>query len=180
MHQRKIFIFLLQFVALSASSTVRASGSLCQNNEKVIFSCPVGHSKIVSICASGSMTNGGFVQYRFGQKNKAELTIPSSPKNEGGITIDGNSGGNRSGGSFIRFQNGSYSYVVLNLYSMPSDPETGCNGKPCEQIGVHVEKAGKVISRLNCQGTIGSEISDFPSNYLDVYGIPRSNNYWPE
>ena len=133
----------------------------------------------MSVCASKSLTNGRYIQYRFGRKDKIELSIPSIPK-ASDVFIDGNSGGNRSGGSFIRFRNGVYSYVVLNLYNMPSDPETGCNGGPCEQVGVLVEKSGNVISRLSCHGTFGAEITDFPNDYLDMFGIPRAKAYWPE
>ena len=124
---RKSFIFMLQFLSFLFSPMALASESLCKGDEKIVFSCPVGHAKVVFVCASKSLTNGGYIQYRFGRKDKIDLSIPSTTKSSD-VAIDGNSGGNRSGGSFIRFGNGVYSYVVLNLYNNPSDPETGCNG----------------------------------------------------
>lgn len=175
----KTFIFALQFIIFLFSPAALASKSLCKSDEKIIFSCPVGHAKTVSVCASQSLAKGGYIQYRFGRKNKIDLSIPSTIK-ASDVSIDGNSGGNRSGGSFIRFRIGVYSYVVLSLYSMPSDPETGCNGGSCEQVGVLVEKSGNVISRLSCKGTYGAEITDFPNGYLDRFGIPRAQAYWPE
>ena len=168
---RLFFSFLI--IVLQGSSLALASESLCKSDEKIVFSCPVGHEKTVSVCASKSLSNGGYIQYRFGRKDKIDLSVPSTTK-ASDVSIDGNSDGNRSGGTFIRFRKGVYSYVVVSLFNMPSDPETGCNGEPCEQVGVIVEKSGNVISRLSCQGTFGAEITDF-----NMPDIPLAKDYWP-
>jgi hypothetical protein len=176
---RKSYICILQLIAFLFSPMAIASESLCKSDETIIFSCPVKNAKTktVSVCALKSLTNGGYIQYRFGRKDKIELSIPSTTQ-ASDVSIDGDSGGNRSGGSFIRFRNGVYSYVVLYTYILPSGPDS-CNGMPCEQGGVLVEKSGKVISKVICQGIFDSEITNFPADYLDKFGIPRAKDYWP-
>src|SRR5256886_14959274 len=52
--------------------------TLCDRNERVIFSCPIKRpAKIVSICASKDLTSErGYLQYRFGLPGKIELEFP--------------------------------------------------------------------------------------------------------
>ncbi len=52
--------------------------TLCDRNERVIFSCPVKRpAKIVSVCASKDLTSDrGYLQYRFGLPGKIELEFP--------------------------------------------------------------------------------------------------------
>ena len=52
--------------------------TLCDRNERVIFSCPVKRpAKIVSVCASKDLTSDrGYLQYRFGLPGKVELEFP--------------------------------------------------------------------------------------------------------
>ena len=52
--------------------------TLCDRNERVIFSCPIKRpAKIVSICASKDLTSDhGYLQYRFGLPGKIELEFP--------------------------------------------------------------------------------------------------------
>ncbi len=63
--------------ASSQPSTLQA-GTLCEKNERVIFSCPVKRpAKIVSLCASKDLTSDtGYLQYRFGLPGKIELEFP--------------------------------------------------------------------------------------------------------
>ena len=52
--------------------------TLCDRNERVIFSCRVKRpAKIVSVCASKDLTSErGYLQYRFGLPGKIELEYP--------------------------------------------------------------------------------------------------------
>jgi hypothetical protein len=52
--------------------------TLCDRNERVIFSCPIKRpAKIVSVCASKDLTSErGYLQYRFGLPGKIELEFP--------------------------------------------------------------------------------------------------------
>lgn len=64
-----------------ASRTVaqaRQPNSLCERDERIIFSCPIRRpAKIVSLCASKNLTaDQGYLQYRFGLPGKVELEFP--------------------------------------------------------------------------------------------------------
>lgn len=51
--------------------------SLCTSNEKVVFSCTLKSSRIVSLCSSPELTKDkGYLQYRFGLPGKIELEFP--------------------------------------------------------------------------------------------------------
>lgn len=55
--------------------------TLCAANEKVVFSCGVARSKMVSVCrAPDSGQDGGSLAYRFGRAERLELVFPSSKK----------------------------------------------------------------------------------------------------
>lgn len=74
---RRLFVAHL---LLAASLAVSAEGglveSLCDVDEQVLFSCPVG-KKLVSICASPDLDGAkGTMQYRFGLNENRELVYP--------------------------------------------------------------------------------------------------------
>ena len=54
------------------------TGSLCEKDEKIVFSCPIRRpAKIVSLCSSKELTKErGYLQYRFGLPGKIELEFP--------------------------------------------------------------------------------------------------------
>lgn len=54
------------------------AGSLCEKDEKIVFSCPIRKpAKIVSLCSSKELTKeSGYLQYRFGLPGKIELEFP--------------------------------------------------------------------------------------------------------
>jgi hypothetical protein len=69
--------FALFVVPLLAFTVMPQRGSLCNADEKVIFSCTVKSSKIVSLCSSPDVTKDrGYIQYRFGRPGKIELEFP--------------------------------------------------------------------------------------------------------
>jgi hypothetical protein len=165
--------------ALVAGAHAQAAESLCKSDERIVFSCPVSRARTVSVCVSAAAPDARHVQYRFGSPGHIELAIPSHAQ-DARTVVDGGSGGGRSHGAFIRFRSGDYAYTVMSLLSTPSDPETGCNGGPCERLGVNVDKGGKTIARLNCRGTVGAEITDFPEQFPERFGIPPAKDYWPD
>ena len=69
---------------VAATATSRPSipqlqaGSLCEKDEKIVFSCPIRRpAKIVSLCSSKELTKErGYLQYRFGLPGKIELEFP--------------------------------------------------------------------------------------------------------
>ena len=62
----------------SQPTAVLQPNTLCDRNERVIFSCPIKRpAKIVSVCASKDLTSErGYLQYRFGLPGKIELEFP--------------------------------------------------------------------------------------------------------
>jgi len=62
----------------SKSTAALQPNTLCDRNERVIFSCPIKRpAKIVSVCASKDLTSErGYLQYRFGLPGKIELEFP--------------------------------------------------------------------------------------------------------
>jgi len=72
-----------QTASLQPEDTIKPTAALqpntlCDRNERVIFSCPVKRpAKIVSVCASKDLTSDrGYLQYRFGLPGKIELEFP--------------------------------------------------------------------------------------------------------
>ena len=68
----------LQPEGTSKPTAALQPNTLCDRNERVIFSCPIKRpAKIVSICASKDLTSErGYLQYRFGLPGKIELEFP--------------------------------------------------------------------------------------------------------
>jgi len=73
---------MLGVVAVTATSQPNIpqlqAGSLCEKDEKIVFSCPIRKpAKIVSLCSSKELTKErGYLQYRFGLPGKIELEFP--------------------------------------------------------------------------------------------------------
>jgi len=60
-----------------AGGDVAQGTTLCENTEKVVFSCQLKGAKMVSLCGSSKFTKtDGYLQYRFGLPGKVELEYP--------------------------------------------------------------------------------------------------------
>lgn len=58
------------------------SKSLCQPNERTIWTCATTKNKVASVCASKDLAEDkGYVQYRFGTLGKIELEYPKAREN---------------------------------------------------------------------------------------------------
>ena len=128
--------------------TVWAVTSNCTSEEAIIFSCNTGKN-VVSVCASQNLSAQiGYLQYRFGPINKPNLAIPEKKVHPGSeiqaktLTFAG------GGGAYVRFQRGSYGYVVYNSIIKGEG----------EKAGVAVVKDGKTTTNLRCKGAASSEL----------------------
>lgn len=140
-----ISIGLCYMISLSAI----ASDTHCSEQEQIIFSCSLG-KKIVSVCASSDLSpNSGYLQYRFGERNAPEFIFPVSaePANRIQARTLMFAGG---GGSYLRFINGQYHYIVYTAIGK------GWGVKD----GVSVEKDNKLIANLRCQDVPVSKLSE--------------------
>src|SRR5919106_687690 len=76
-----LLLVLLTFCSgwITASNVAQLQpGSLCERDEKIVFSCTVGKAaKTVSLCSSKELTKDtGYMKYRFGLPGKIELEYP--------------------------------------------------------------------------------------------------------
>ncbi len=87
--------------------------SLCAIDENVVFSCPVKGQKLVSVCATKDLSNkAGSLIYRFGKKNRPEITLPTSAEGWRDTVRAGNVMYAGGGGKYLGFKSSEYTYVV--------------------------------------------------------------------
>jgi hypothetical protein len=147
---KRLWLFVAITIAQGGHvATTPAVVTHCAPTEQVIFSCETPQHKVVSLCASSPLTStSGYMQYRFGKtSHDPEFVYPATqehPKHyfqSGTLTYAG------GGGAYMKFSNGEYTYVVF----------TGI-GRGWAKEGVVVEKSGKQLAYLSCQGAWTSEI----------------------
>jgi hypothetical protein len=147
----KKYALMLLLSSVMISMPAYSSKSLCSKNEQIVFSCSLG-KKTLSVCASSNISpTSGYLQYRLGKKNKAEIAFPDSSKIADRKLIQARTlmfaGG---GGAYLRFINGSFNYVVFTAIGR------GWGTKD----GVSVLKNGKPIANLMCQDVPVSLMGD--------------------
>jgi hypothetical protein len=156
---------LVLFILVAVGAQVYADDikkSLCNTGEAVVFSCSTG-KKIISVCASENLSaNSGYVHYRFGAKEKIELSFPDNQSHPSLYVTSGNLMYSGGGGAYMRFNNGAYSYVVYSGM-----------GKGWDKEGVAVEKNGKLLSNIVCKDT---SVGVFGSEFFTANGIPDDKN----
>jgi hypothetical protein len=143
-------------VLSAASAGDSGQQSFCTSTETIAFACRVG-GKLVSVCASNDASNvSGYLQYRFGRPDSndpLELAIPEHrpvPRLASRGESTPFAGG---GGSWLRFHNGRYAYVVYTGIG-----RWGQGGETLELEGVQVERDGTAIATLPCTGPLESTL----------------------
>lgn len=162
--QRLWLIVALLLTQGAPAGAAPAVATHCVPAEQVIFSCETRQRKVISLCASATLTaTFGYMQYRFGQRRRApELVYPAGrehPRHHfqaGTLTYSG------GGGAYIQGSNNAYTYVVF----------TGI-GKGWAKEGVVVKKAGKQIAYLPCQGAWTSQMGP---ELFEQAAIPQDPN----
>jgi hypothetical protein len=138
--------------AARPSSQPYKTATLCEKNEKVIFSCGMQKSaKVLSLCGSKELDKQkGYVQYRFGQPGKIELEYPAERKST------------QTAFSYSRYTRPLVTYLALRFetngykYSIHQDDVEDI--KPPD-IGVYINitPPGKEAIEMKCrQPTTGS------------------------
>lgn len=124
------FITLLLLRKIVAAS----SQTLCNQDEKVFFSCNVNR-KIVSICITPKRAPTPYMEYRFGTEKKIEMTYRGDslhPKfKRVAVTYASNTA------TILWFRNDDIDYLL----NFPM------NGGP----SLEVKKAGKTIAKMACK-----------------------------
>ena len=140
--------------------------SHCFQNEKIVFSCNTNSNKVISICSSAqSNRNSGYLQYRFGNVGSfPEYVFPMNHDRASKFFYSGSLTYSGGGGAYLKFINGSYSYVVY----------TGI-GRGWAKQGMVIQEGDDEIARYACKGTWQSEIGPELFNQLglinDNYGF---------
>jgi hypothetical protein len=145
-----------------------SSPTLCTSDERVVFACRTGE-KTVSVCAASDLAaQTGWVQYRFGAGGAPELVLPPTHAHPRGTVQAGTWMFSGGGGAFMKFPNPPYTYTVY----------TAIGRGWGEKAGVAVEKDGKPVANLRCQGKVqsmlGQDLFDRAGlvNDPDAFALP--------
>jgi hypothetical protein len=140
----------------SVTAAAGAAPSLCTADEAVLFSCRTATKKFISVCAAKDLAPGrGYLQYRFGQPEKIELSVPADKSvPPPGSVVAGNLMFSGGGGAYLRFKATGYDYVVY----------TAVGRGWGEKDGVAVERDGKRLSHVSCAdepvSQLGPDLAD--------------------
>jgi hypothetical protein len=144
---------LILAMVLGLHSTCGAAqvtpGTLCQEDEQVVFSCPVKDgSKIVSLCGAKHLTaQDGYLQYRFGRAGRVELEFPAQRQNTQSLFRYAHYFRYQVERLAVSFDTQGYTYTLFDAYE-------GDTGTKTHQQGVQITPPGtpsKVITFL-CRG----------------------------
>ena len=137
---------LLLLVAAGASQ----AATHCTATEKVAFSCPLGASRVVSLCMAPSTGPGTpELSYRFGRLGAPELVFPSPPKGSLQRFRYAHYFRYRVDRTEVTFSNAGAEYTVFDYYEGED--------KPSYARGVRVGVDGK-NRELTCKGAVVSRL----------------------
>jgi hypothetical protein len=120
----------------------------CQDGEQALFACSAGR-KQVAVCASRDFSaSTGYVQYRYGKPDRAELVLPRAPQAPASSASSGALAFSGGGGGWLRFNAGDTEYVVFSAVSSSWG----------EKSGVVVERGGKRLRAIACSGPVTSHL----------------------
>ena len=143
---RICFVSSLAFVSMQG---LAAAPARCTADEIEWFGCNIG-SKRVAVCSSSAIhADSGYLQYRFGTGSRIELLLPADPA---ALPVQGAVAGSLvfsgGGGAYLRFDSGSYSYVVYSAISSSWG----------EKDGILIEKDGRALRSLKCTSAVRSRL----------------------
>jgi hypothetical protein len=131
-------------------------GTLCQQDEKVFFSCPLKEGKkIVSLCGSTSLTTTeGYLQYRFGEAGKVELEFPRQRQETWKLFRYSHYFRYQVERTTVSFDNNGYRYMIFDHYEGDTQPKV-------QQQGVEVTPpgAGQQAVTLLCRGAASGDLN---------------------
>lgn len=144
--------------------------SFCTSMEQVVFACRTG-KKLVSVCAAKDSTKKtGMLQYRFGtpdSRDPLEMMWPEGHAAPAKVAHGENVPFSGGGGAWLRIPKGDHAYVVYTGIG-----KWGPKGETRTKAGVTVEKNGKAIAQLKCNG---EPISELGPDWFEKYGVTAAN-----
>ncbi len=161
-----LFLLIMSCPSWLLAGQAASTASHCTDNESIIFTGPVAGKKVLSVCASQEYgPDAGYLQYRYGSIGKVELSLPkkqltpSKSAKSGMWTFSG------GGGAYLQFVNGNTSYYVYSAIG-----KWGPEGETVEKAGVAVERGGKIVQNILCQGP---ETSELGPDFFEKAGLPE-------
>ena len=133
-----------------------AQGTLCQQDETVLFTCRLKDGKkIVSLCGSTTLTAvDGYLQYRFGEAGKVELEFPRQRQETQKLFRYSHYFRYQVERTAVSFDNNGYRYTIFDNYEGDTQPKV-------QQQGVEVAPPGaeQQAVTLLCRGAAGGHLS---------------------
>ena len=132
-----------------------AAVSLCQPDEAVRFSCPIGR-KLVSLCAAGKPGAPEALSYRYGAVRHVEKTFVASTDN--GRRFYGTVSPARPGASVsqVWFDQGEMRYLL-----------SACTGGSCAfHAGLAVLQGDRILMNARCDRAKGDDLAWFSSDLV--------------
>jgi hypothetical protein len=163
------FLFLLSLSLTAASNVAQLQpGSLCERDEKIVFSCAVGkQAKIVSICSSKELTKDkGYMKYRFGLPGKIELEYPKEQKLAHEAFKYTHYFRAKVDYTTISFTLGGYEYMISDDYNEEEKPVHSS-----ENLTI-TPPNGKEVT-LKCRGRAKAQYGDLPDAFPDHQWFPE-------
>ena len=130
--------------------------SLCNTDEKIVFSCTTKQSgKIVSLCASRSLTKeAGYLQYRFGLPGKIELEFPNKREQTQQAFKYSHYFRAQFDLTEISFTSNGYQYSIFDDYNGEERPARSAQG-----VRVTPPNNGKEVT-FTCRGRAKADYSN--------------------
>lgn len=152
---------------VDGAAATAAPSTFCAPGERVVFACRT-RSKQVAVCASHDATpTTGYVQYRFGKHDPAaplELQLPEARQPAPRSATADNLPFAGGGASWMRFRRGDHAYVVYSGIG-----QWGPQGETEERAGIVVERAGRQIASLPCEG--GRAAGELGPDWFERVGL---------
>lgn len=116
--------------AIAVGQSDLSPGTLCGRDETVVFNCPAKRSaKIISLCSTKEFDKTrGYLQYRFGTRDKTELKFPAEVTGSQKLFFYSHYFRARFDQTEISFNNGDYNYRIFDYYQGEVKPETHTQG----------------------------------------------------
>lgn len=154
-----VLLFVLCVGLATASNVAQLQpGSLCERDEKIVFSCAVGKpAKIVSLCSSKELTKDrGYLRYRFGLPGKIELEYPKDGERPQQAFKYSHYFRYQVDSTEISFSLNGYEYAIVDDYNGEVKPVHHSQG-----INITPPNNGKEVT-LNCRGRAKAQYGDLP------------------
>ena len=152
--------FILCVVVANATSRINLeqlqAGSLCEANEKIVFSCALAKpAKIVSLCSSKELTKDrGYLQYRFGLPEKIELEFPKQREQTQSAFNYSHYFRAQFDQTEISFSQNGYEYAIFDDYNGEQKPAQHNQG-----VRITPPNNGKETT-LTCRGKAKAQYGD--------------------